>query len=257
MAVMWTHLASAASRLCEPIKPCELETSKSQLQEQVAQLQSVLEEMRHRLNHEQRVSEELQLQLKDERTRRERHQRTMQDQLDIQCIEIERLHAQLEKAQAVRLQKRELLPEPQDKSKSETMKFDVCKAHESEKQLLAALLDHACIRCARENSAREEGSILQELRKELEVAQRKASEEQKAAEALREKLQNEEAVRHELEQLNELQWSYYLKDFDRNRAFRAEVTEFLQQLGQQYPGMAKELATASAEPLSPYGAGGG
>ena len=110
----------------------------------------------------------------------------------------------------------------------------MCKAHESEKELLAALLEHARIQVsARENSARE--NPLQELRAELEAAQRKASEEQRAAEELREKLQNEESARRELEDLHALQTSYHMRDFHHNRAFRADVTEFLQKLGQRYP----------------------
>ena len=57
MAVVWTQIASAASWLCEPSKPGadELERSKSQLQDEVEQLQSVLEETRYMLSHEQRL----------------------------------------------------------------------------------------------------------------------------------------------------------------------------------------------------------
>jgi len=110
------------------------------------------------LSHEQRLVEELKAQLKELTTKQQREQRSMQDELDIQCIEIERLRAQLEKAAALRHQKK-AAPEGelQDNKASEHVKFDVCKAHESEKELLAALLEHARIQVsARENSARED-----------------------------------------------------------------------------------------------------
>ena len=155
-------------------------------------------------------------------------------------------------------QKIEASRELQNTTKSENMKLDVCKARESETELLTALLEHARIQAsARETGAREEGKTLQELRTELELAQRKASEEQKVAEELRVKLHHEEATRHQLEILNELQMSYYMRDAGHNRAFRADVAEFLQELGQRYPGIAKEVASASGDPLTLYGAGGG
>ena len=44
------------------------------------------------LTHEQRIVQEVKAQLNDEKTRRQRQQRTMQDQLDMQCMEIKRLH---------------------------------------------------------------------------------------------------------------------------------------------------------------------
>ena len=260
MAVVWTQIASAASRLCEPSKPSanEMERSKSQLQDEVEQLQSVLEETRYMLSHEQRLVQELKAQLKELTTKQQREQRSMQDQLDNQCIEIERLRSQLEKAAALRHQKKEALEgELQDNKASENVKFDVCKAHESEKELLAALLEHARIQVSARENSNEEASSLLELRTELEEAQRKASEEQRAAEELREQLKNEENARRELEGLHALQTSCYMRDFHHNRMFRADVTEFLQKLGQRYPGIAKELVTASAEPVSPYGAGGG
>ena len=125
----------------------------------------------------------------------------------------------------------------------------MCKARESETELLTALLDHARIQA----SARE---TLQELRTELELARRKASEEQKVAEELRVKLHHEEDTRHQLEELDGWQMSYYMRDARHNRAFRADVAEFLQKLGQRNPGIAKEVASAS-DPLTLYGAGGG
>ena len=220
-----------------------------------SELQSVLEETRYMLTHEQRVVQELKAQLKDEKTRQ---QRTMQDQLDMQCMEMKRLHEELENAQVALHQKREAFRELHSTLSSENMKFDVCKARGSETELLTALLEHARIQAsARETSAREEGKTLQELRTELELAQRKASEEQKVAEELRVKLHHEEAMRHQLEKLNELQVSYYMREAHHNRAFRADVAEFLQELGQRYPGIAKEVASASGDPLTLYGAGGG
>ena len=85
--------------------------------------------------------------------------------------------------------------------RSDNKEFDVCQTHESQTELLAAMLEHACIQVsARETSARKEGSILQQLRTELEVAQRKDSEKQKAALELQKKLHHEEAKQHELEE---------------------------------------------------------
>ena len=300
MAVVWTHIASAASRPCEPTKPCtdalplkeetklgtnrparsgdelvdaatgderelfgalltnRLQLERSKLQEQVDQLQSVLEETRYMLTHEQRLVEELKAQLQDEKTRRQRQQRSVQDQLDMQCMEIKQLHEELESAQVALHQKIEASRELQNTKKSENMKLDVCKARESEAELLTALLEHARIQAsARETSAREEGKTLQELRTELELAQRKASEEQKAAEELRVKLHHEEATRHQLQKFNELQMSFYMREARHHRAFRADVAEFLQELGQRYLGIAKEVASASGDPLTLYGAGGG
>ncbi|CAE7033926.1 noct [Symbiodinium sp. KB8] len=144
----------------------------------------------------------------------------LQDQLDMQCMEMKQPHEELESAQA----------------------------RESETELLTALLDHARIQA----SARE---TLQELRTELELARRKASEEQKVAEELRVKLHHEEDTRHQLEELDGWQMSYYMRDARHNRAFRADVAEFLQKLGQRNPGIAKEVASAS-DPLTLYGAGG-
>ena len=206
-----------------------LQLERSKLQEQVDQLQSVLEETRYMLT-----------------------------QLDMQCMEIKQLHEELESAQVALHQKREAFRELQNTTKVENMKFDVCKARESQEELLTALVEHARIQAsARETSAIEEGKTLQELRTELELAQRKASEEQKAAEELRVKLHHEEATRHQLEKFNELQVSFYMREARHNRAFRADVAEFLQELGQRYPGIAKEVASASGDPLTLYGAGGG
>ena len=154
------------------------------------------------LTHEQRLVQELKAQLKEEKAKRERQRRAMQDELDMQCVEIQRLHEELENAQVALHQKREALHrELQGEERSHNMKFDVCKARESETELLTALLEPSRIQVsARETSAREEGNMLQELRAELELAQLKASEEQKAAEELRVRLYHEEAARHQLEE---------------------------------------------------------
>ena len=84
---------------------------------------------------------------------------------------------------------------------SENRKFDMCKLRESEKELLAALLEHGHIQVsARETSAKRGrehlagtmhgagGGSVQSFRGA-----------EGAAEELREKLHHEEAARHELE----------------------------------------------------------
>mmetsp|Transcript_32332 Transcript_32332/g.66661 ORF Transcript_32332/g.66661 Transcript_32332/m.66661 type:complete len:82 (+) Transcript_32332:511-756(+) len=78
-------------------------------------------------------------------------------------------------------------------------------------------------------------------------------EEQEAAEELRQKLALVESAKFELGQLSES----LLRENDRHKAFETDVSEFLQKLGQIYPGIAQELVSPRAGSPAPHGVGGG
>ena len=94
MTALWTHITHVASWACEPTR------SDNALNDDVTQLQAALDETRLLLNHEQRVSQELKAQVRDERRRREMLQR-MQDKLELQDHAMKRLLTELETAKAV------------------------------------------------------------------------------------------------------------------------------------------------------------
>jgi len=256
MASMWTKLAGASQWLCEPqwqseallANRLQMQRNQSVLEEQVNQLQSALEETRHMLNHSQRVCQELQLQLKEEQRRTERQEHAMKEQLESQRAELLQLSTELQKAHAaLQQQKKELNREVQENDeKSRNMNLEERTARNCETELLSALLECAAMQL----TAREEPSLLQKLRTELEVARFMVGEEQETADELRRQSQ-------QLEQFVELQQASLLREHHRHKAFEADVEKFLQQLGQKHPGIARDLAMICTDLPTPYGAGGG
>ena len=95
-------------------------------------------------------------------------------------------------------------------------------------------------------TAREEPSLIQKLRTELEVSRAMDSEEHEAADELRRQL-------HREEQLAELQRTSLLQEHKCHKACEADVQEFLQQLKKRLPGIARDLAISFAYTL--YGGG--
>ena len=233
MASLWTQITNVASRVCDPTR------SDSAVNDEIMHLQAVLDETRLRLHHEQRVSQELQAQMGDERRRGEMRQREMHEKLEMQDEEIRQLQAHLETAMH---QKKEAFDRPPDNVADVPQKkavTDASNARMCEAELLAALLEHATKQATASAAVvTAESTALQQLRSELEAAQGKASEEQEAAKELRQQLQNEKASRLKVEQLLELQRKSLLREFHRRKTFEAKVAEFLQLLGQRYPGLA-------------------
>ena len=231
MTALWKHITKVASWACEPIRS-------DALTDDVMQLQAVLDETRLRLHHEERISQELKAQVKEEQRRGEMRQREMREQLESQHEEIKRLKAELETAKAaLHENKAELQKSDAD---SHQMQRNVSKARASETELLAALLEHAtkqATACAAVEM-QQESTALQQLREELEVAQRKASEEQEAGKELRQQLQEEKAARIEMEHFLDLQRESLLREFHHRKACEAEVADFLRLLGQRYPELA-------------------
>ena len=64
MTTLWKHIANVASWACEPTR------SDNALTDEVMQLQAVLDETRLHLHHEERVSQELKVQVRDEQPSR-------------------------------------------------------------------------------------------------------------------------------------------------------------------------------------------
>ena len=97
-------MASAGPRVfgpCVVIVPglkCDSTRSDNAVNDEIMHLQAVLDETRLRLHHEQRVSQELQAQMGDERRRGEMRQREMHEKLEHQSEEIRKLQAHLETA---------------------------------------------------------------------------------------------------------------------------------------------------------------
>ena len=245
MAVLWTNLTSVVSWVCEPASPdsaCD-----NAVNDQILQLQSALDETRLLLNHEQRVSQELKAQLRDERRRREMLQREMQDKLELQDHEMKRLLAELETAKAALHQKKHEFRQPLEETseKPSKMHSHVLKQRECETELLAALLEHATKQATACPAVKNESTALQQLRSELEVAQGKASEAQEATEKLRQQVQQEKVARFEVEHLLELQRESFLREFHHRKACEAEVADIMQLLGQRYPDLA-----CSVHPIS-------
>ena len=113
MAVLWTHVASVVSWVCEPASPdsaCD-----NAVNDQILQLQSALDETRLLLNHEQQVSQ-------DERRRREMLQREMQDKLELQDHEMKRLLAELETAKEALHQKKNEFHKPLEETSEKPSK---------------------------------------------------------------------------------------------------------------------------------------
>ena len=240
MAVLWTHIASVVSWVCEPVSPdtaCD-----NAVNDQILQLQSALDEMRILLNHEQRVSQELKAQVRDERRRREMLQREMQDKLELQDHEMKSLLAELETAKAALQQKKkEFKGPPEETSEKPSKVHSGPTQRECERELLAALLEHATKQATACPAVKKEATALQQLRSELEAAQGKVSEAQEAAEELRQQLQQEKLSRFEVEHLLELQRECLLREFHQRKACVADFANFLRLLGQRYP----ELASCS------------
>ena len=233
MASLWTQITNVASWVCDPTR------SDSAVNDEIMHLQAVLDETRLRLHHEQRVSEELRAQVRDERRRGEMRQREMHEKLEMQDEEIRQLQAHLETAMH---QKKEAFDRPPDNIADVPQKktvTDASNARMCEAELLAALLEHATKQATASAAVvTEESTALQQLRSELEAAQGKASEEQEAAKELRQQLQNEKASRLKVAQLLEVQRKSLLREFHHRKTFEAQVAEFLQLLGQRYPGLA-------------------
>ena len=240
------------------------------LKEQVLQLQSTLEEMRNLLNHEQMISQELRAQLKEERRRTQlssQEQRNarrteaallealladrmrladqvqeMKCKFQAQVSELEQAHAELEKV----------------KAELRGKLIHVNASRDSEKQLLGALLEHASYLLTAREAASERSD--QKLPQELDVVQaqkpvewqsaktelpiqiaaREAAELRQELEDLQHKLQHEEAV-------NELQRASFIRWCNRHTAFEAEVTHFLQKLGQRHPDLACDFASTCGD----------
>ena len=229
MAMLWTQVASVAGWVCQPT------SSDHVTNDQILQLQSALDEMRVLLNHEQRVSQELKGQLRDERRRREMLQREMQDKLELQDREMKSLLAELETAKAALHQKTNEFQGPLEETceKPSQVHRHVSKQRECETELLAALLEHATKQATACPAVKKESTALQQLRSELEVAQGKASEAQEATEELQQQLQQEKVSRLEVEHLLELQRESLLREVHHRKTFEAQVAEFLQLLGQR------------------------
>ncbi|CAE7807166.1 mdtG [Symbiodinium necroappetens] len=229
MAVLWTQVASVAGWVCQPT------SSDHVTNDQILQLQSALDEMRLLLNHEQRVSQELKAQVRDERRRAEMLQREMQDKLELQDHEMKSLLAELETAKAALQQKKNEFPRPMEETseKPSQVHHHVLKQRECETELLAALLEHATKQATACPAVKKESTALQQLRSELEVAQGKASEAQEATEELRQQLQQEKVSRLEVEHLLELQRESLVREVHHRKTFEAQVAEFLQLLGQR------------------------
>ena len=245
MAVLWTHIASVVSWVCEPASPdsaCD-----NAVNDQILQLQSALDETRLLLNHEQRVSQELKAQVRDERRRREMLQREMQDKLELQDHEMTSLLAELETAKEALHQKKNEFHKPLEETSEKPSQVNghVLKQRECETELLAALLEHATKQATTCPAVKTESTALQQLRSELEVAQGKASEAQEAAEELRQQLQQERVSRFEVEHLLALQRESFLREFHHRKACEAEVADIMQLLGQRYPDLA-----CSVNPIS-------
>ena len=229
MAVLWTQVASVAGWVCQPT------SSDHVTNDQILQLQSALDEMRLLLNHEQRVSQELKAQVRDERRRAEMLQREMQDKLEFQDHEMKSLLAELETAKAALQQKKNEFPGPMEETseKPSQVHLRVLKQRECETELLAALLEHATKQATACPAVQKESTALQQLRSELEVAQGKAPEAQEATEELRQQLQQEKVSRLEVEHLLELQRESLVREVHHRKSFEAQVAEFLQLLGQR------------------------
>ena len=103
-------------------------------------LQSALE-MRLLLNHEQRVSQELKSQVRDERRRREMLQREMQDKLELQGHEMKRTRDG--PGDAAPEEERVPRASEETSEKPSQVHRHVLKQGECETELLAALLEHA------------------------------------------------------------------------------------------------------------------
>ena len=103
----------------------------------------------------------------------DKKQHDMQEKLDMQCTEIDHVHAGFDNAQDVlHREKQEFDDSPE-------------KTNDGYRAILSSL--SACPHAAREEP-------VQKLRKELEVARGMISEEQEVAEELRQKLKNEESA---------------------------------------------------------------
>ena len=226
MAMLWTQVASVAGWVCQPT------SFDNASNDQILQLQSALEEMRLLLNHEQRVSQELKGQVRDERRRREMLQREMQDKLELQDREMKSLLAELETAKKAMHQKKNEIQGPLVETSEKPRKVH-SHGRECETELLAALLEHATKQATACPAVKKEATALQQLRSELEVAQGKASEAQEATEELRQQLQQEKASRSEVEHLLELQRESLVREVHNRKTFEAQVAEFLQLLGQR------------------------
>ena len=239
MAMLWTQVANVAGWVCQPA------SFDNASNDQILQLQSALDEMRVLLNHEQRVSQELKGQLRDERRRREMLQREMQDKLELQDREMKSLLAELETAKKAMHQKKNEIQGPLLETSEKPSKVH---GHgptkcECETELLAALLEHAAKQATACAAVKKESAALQQLRSELEVAPGKASEAQEVTEELRQKLQQEKVSRFEVEHLLELQRESLLREFHQRKACEAEVANFLRLLGQRYPELACSVVT--------------
>ncbi|CAE7873596.1 TTC28 [Symbiodinium sp. KB8] len=218
MAVLWTQVASVAGWVCQPT------SSDHVTNDQILQLQSALDEMRLLLNHEQRVSQELKAQVRDERRRAEMLQREMQDKLEFQDHEMKSLLAELETAKAALQQKKNEFPGPMEETseKPSQVHLRVLKQRECETELLAALLEHATKQATACPAVQKESTALQQLRSELEVAQGKAPEAQEATEELRQQLQQEKVSRLEVEHLLELQRESLVREVHHRKSFEEE-----------------------------------
>ena len=232
MAMLWTQVANVAGWVCQPA------SFDNASNDRILQLQSALDEMRVLLNHEQRVSQELKGQLRDERRGREMLQREMQDKLELQDREMKSLLAELETAKKAMHQKKNEIQGPlvETFEKPSKVHGHGPTQRDCETELLAALLEHAAKQATACAAVKKESAALQQLRAELLQGGRFFL-------GAREQLQQENVSRFEVEHLLELQRESLLREFHQRKACEAEVANFLRLLGQRYPELACSVVT--------------